>query len=129
MLPGNVVKVGGTDYHLEEMDLDELTSLAYHISENMVRVKKQIETAAANYNINGVQSDPEWFINARMALKHMGRAHQAVQVAIGKANRRRRQEGRPLGDFFMTAAKELLHKDTFDMLLERARELKEDALL
>lgn len=121
MANGNTVKVDGFLYHLDEMSKDALMSLSEKLLLQMSDIREQIESAAARYNNEGKQSDSTWFISARKALRFKGSQHQLVLRAIKNANDRERAALIPFSNHFMNAAKEILPKDTYETIFNRAQ--------
>jgi len=117
-----IIRVNGENYDISRLNRDELSDLRILVESAMADVDTKIETAATAYNTTGEQSDPKWFNAARSARRVLG-----VQVqAIMAEQTRRKRDGANLQHHFFNAAREMLGRDVFGMIVDEA-ERRRDA--
>lgn len=118
-----IIRVNGEDYDISRLDRDELSDLRILVESAMADVDTKIESAATAYNTTGEQSDPKWFNAARGARRVLGIQVQAIMAEQTK----RKRDGANLQHHFFNAARDMLSRDVFGMIVdeaERRRDVK-----
>lgn len=105
-------------------DLLECEALQYQILKDLASIKDQLRRATVKAKSGNGFSSNRWFTNAKTALKIKQATHQAL---LGHAARLRRvqkqKDSESFPRMFISAARELLSKEVYSQLMDRAHEL------
>lgn len=105
-------------------DREELEALAYELAD----IRSQIEIRKARDQVGDEPIDKIWLAKATAALRYKGIRHQELLRDLGEARRKALDDAAHTYErCFMQAARELLSRDQFLKLADRAREIARGA--
>jgi hypothetical protein len=110
------IRVDGKDYNLDKLDSEELLALQFHIRSSVSDLALELNNAEDVRKAGGKVN------TLRFNTAKHEREMMLIQLdAIGeKIKLLRKQEKRPLGEYFVDVAKERLGRDVFITLLDAA---------
>ncbi len=118
-----IIKRNGQNIDLDGLTRVELLELKLDLGQDINSIKSQVERARVNLIKRGEYADPDWYQRALTACKIKQNQVQRIQIELGK--RKRNQTGK-FENAFIDLARQLLHQDTFDLLMDQARSSVEE---
>ena len=105
-------------------DVIECEALQYQVLKDMASIKDQIKRAVIKAKQGNGYSSSRWFTSANTALKIKQATHQALLGHTARLRRELKQkDNESFPRMFMSAARELLSKEVYGQLMDRAHEL------
>lgn len=98
------------------ISIDECDWLRHELTLDVADLEKAINVARAKA-AHGVYSDPEWYHSTNQLLRETKAMLQALQARRGQLSREGRER---LERAFVDVAKEVLPRETFHRLMDRA---------
>ena len=118
-----IIRLKEGEIDTETMPLAELSAARDQLEVGCTEIEVQLQDARSRQVTVGVYADPEWYRRATVAL---GFKRQQLNLLNREIGRRRREENaRESSSFarrFMQAARRLLAEETYQMLIDEARE-------
>jgi hypothetical protein len=111
-----------TDDEIQAMDIDALETLKMQIVKKITGLSASIKEKQIEYASGGKSASREWYMIRKSALS----INQRVLTYINSLIKKRLRTNRNISDYFMSQAKVLLSRETFEHILNNARqEMKE----
>ena len=108
--------------NLEELSDNELLDALSLIEDKLATIKTQVDFAKSNAASKKEYSDPNWFNNAKHALRRTGLKHQQINREISKRkNEKQKSKNNSLQYIFVGVAREQLDAETFDRILQESK--------
>lgn len=107
---------------IEGCDYEELLEIKLRIQSEASMVRAKIDDAKTRLHCGEGHADPEWFRRANAALKVKGWQDQEIARHMSAAKRKRNEaQNQILERRFIAVARDVLSKDVFFEIMERAR--------
>ena len=114
----------GDDMNLEELSDNELLDALSLIEDKLATIKTQVDFAKSNAASKKEYSDPDWFNNAKHALRRTGLKHQQINREISKRkNEKQKSIKNSFQYIFVDVAHKQLDKETFDRIFQEAKSI------
>ena len=97
---------------------EELRSRLNVLSEDIAKIRYQVEEAKSKVAEGGAYSDSGWFRKATFALRMKGAEQQAIQSEFA---RRRRQRQISVEECFIRTAKRILEPTLFQKIMDESK--------
>lgn len=113
-----------TESVLDEMCRADLIQLKNIIDDEIASIKEQLDEAKTEQLVTGTYADPGWWRKANSALRMKGRFVQKIQRQIGLAKQDEHQQSSVTFErHFISVAREVLDKETYSAIIEKAQSL------
>lgn len=114
------------DVDLSQMDRSDLMSFKLEVEEAIDSIKSQLDAAKFDKNFRKTKGNKEefynWLVKAKKALRCKGRLHQRINAKLGSIKREHHSRWERM---FITASKEILDKDVWMKIKDKADFLME----
>lgn len=120
-----IIRVNFKDYDLEQMSRSDLLTLKVQIDSEKDTIDYQLGEASVNRKTTGEYADPRWYNKAKFAGKIKAQQSQAIQAYLNK-NGNDKTPSLYIGSFFIDAAKEMLTAEAFELVMQKAKVLRDD---
>ena len=104
---------------------DSLYAEKIEIDKKIAKIQLELDQAAARFNLTGVRMSVESLFKLRNQLVSLKPESQRLQMEMGKISHQIKEGEKPLGRYFMDAARLELATEQFEKLLKLAMELRD----
>lgn len=115
-----------TKEQIEQMQYKELIVAKEDLEGVIADIKQQILDANIDYNVRGIEADPDWLKKATFAKKHLGKLFAFVNLQLSKQKIARQEkakaEDKSFERLFISVAKESLNDQIFEHLVKRTQD-------
>ena len=109
------------DSDLRGMSTDDLETLKMRITKKISGLSASLKEKQIDYFNGGEGATKDWYMRRKLALS----INQRVLTYVSYLIKKRKGMERPISEFFMDSAKDILPKQDYDLVLSNAQKTME----